>query len=187
MTFGASRPAAQVPLPFADDGAGADPVAGDSHFSAVLAPAQTSLAQFNGTIRTEVRYSVNGRNGIALFDVIYSPDVPATWSGQPREVLDDGSLSYVLKADVRQAGRYVVSGRIDDALGRPFALASFNELLGQGMQSVALRVHGKLLHDADPAPPLPLVLRDVEGCNPSVDDAPRRGRDPSACRSTATR
>ena len=161
MTFGASRPAAQVSLPFADDGAGADPVAGDSHFAAVLAPAQSSLAQFNGTIRTEVRFTVNGRSGFVLFDVIYSPEVPATWAGQGREVLDDGSLSYVLKADVRQAGRYVVSGRVDDANGKPFALATFNDVLRAGPNEIRLTVFGKLLHDKAPA--LPLTLRDVDG------------------------
>nr|WP_229496432.1 hypothetical protein [Massilia polaris] len=161
MTFGASRPAAQVSLPFADDGAGADPVGGDSHFAALLAPAQTSLAQFNGTIRTEVRYTVNGRAGVALFDVNYSPEVPATWAGQAREVIEDGSLSYVLKADVRQAGRYIVTGRVDDAKGKPFALATFNDVLRAGPNDIRLTVFGKLLHDKAPA--MPLTLRDVDG------------------------
>lgn len=161
MTFGASRPAAQVSLPFTDDGSGADPVGGDSHFTAVLAPAQTSLAQFNGTIRTEVRYTVNGRAGVALFDVIYSPEVPAVWAGQAREVIEDGSLSYVLKADVRQAGRYIVTGRVDDAKGKPFALATFNDVLRAGPNDIKLTVFGKLLHDKAPA--MPLTLRDVDG------------------------
>ena len=161
MTFGASRPAAQVSLPFTDDGTGADPVGGDSHFAAVLAPAQTSLAQFNGTIRTEVRYTVNGRAGVALFDVIYSPEVPAVWAGQAREVTEDGSLSYVLKADVRQAGRYIVTGRVDDAKGKPFALATFNDVLRAGPNDIRLTVFGKLLHDKAPA--MPLTLRDVDG------------------------
>ena len=161
LTFGATRPAAQVSLPFSDDGTGADPVSGDSHFAAVLAPAQTSLAQFNGTIRTEVRYTVNGRAGFALFDVIYSPEVPATWAGQPREVIDDGSLAYVLKADVRQAGRYIVTGRVDDAKGKPFALATFNDVLRAGPNEIKLTVFGKLLHDKAPA--MPLTLRDVDG------------------------
>lgn len=161
LTFGAARPAAQVALAFSDDGTGADPVSGDSHFAAVLAPAQTSLAQFNGTIRTEVRYTVNGRAGVALFDVIYSPEVPALWAGQAREVIDDGSLSYVLKADVRQAGRYIVSGRVDDAKGKPFALATFNDVLRAGPNDIKLTVFGKLLHDKAPA--MPLTLRDVDG------------------------
>ena len=161
LTFGGARPAAQVSLAFSDDGSGADPVSGDSHYAAVLAPAQTSLAQFNGTIRTEVRYTVNGRAGVALFDVIYSPEVPALWAGAAREVIDDGSLSYVLKADVRQAGRYIVTGRVDDAKGKPFALATFNDVLRAGPNDIKLTVFGKLLHDKAPA--MPLTLRDVDG------------------------
>ncbi|MEF9930278.1 MAG: hypothetical protein RR804_20855, partial [Massilia sp.] len=150
-----SRPAPRVTPAFSQDD--------DGHWRATFAPQAGALAGFHGTIRSEVRFSVNGRAGVVLFDVIYSHELPAIWTGVPREAIGPDALEFTLPLDVRLAGRYVVSGRIDDALGRPFALASFNELLGQGMQAVALRVHGKLLHDADPAPPLPLVLRDVEG------------------------
>ena len=161
MTYGASRPTAQVALPFADDGGGADPVAGDGAFAGVLSPAQTGLAGFHGTIRTEVRYTAGGRSGFALFDVIYTPTLPASWTGQVREATENGSLSFYLRLDVRQPGRYVVTGRIDDARGKPFALATFNDVLGVGAQDVKLGVFGKLLLDG--APQLPLVLRDVDG------------------------
>ncbi|WP_373888942.1 choice-of-anchor X domain-containing protein [Massilia sp. ST3] len=161
MTYGASRPTAQVSLPFADDGGGADPVANDGAFAGVLAPAQTGLAGFHGTIRTEVRYSAGGRSGFALFDVIYTPSLPAAWTGKVREASENGSLVFHLGLDVRQAGRYVVTGRVDDARGKPFALATFNEELGPGPQDVKLSVFGKLLTDG--APQLPLVLRDVDG------------------------
>jgi hypothetical protein len=161
LTFNGARAAAQAVLAFADDGAGADPVAGDGAFAAVLAPAQTSLATFHGTIRTDVRYNVGGRAGAVIFDVIYSPELPAAWTGQVREAVEDGSLNFYLKADVRQAGRYVVTGRIDDAKGRPFALAIFNDLLAAGPQEVRLTAFGKLLRDQEAA--LPLTLRDVDG------------------------
>ncbi len=161
MAFNGARAAAQAVLAFADDGAVADPVAGDGAYAAVLAPAQTGLATFHGTIRTEVRYSVGGRAGAVIFDVIYSPELPATWTGQVREAVEDGSLNFYLKADVRQAGRYVVTGRIDDARGRPFALATFNDTLAAGTQEVRLTAFGKLLRDQDAA--LPLTLRDVDG------------------------
>jgi len=127
----------------------------------VLTPGQTGLAGFHGTIRTEVRYTAGGRNGVVIFDVIYSPKVPAVWAGAPREVLEDGSLAFVLRAEVRQPGRYVVTGRVDDARGRPFALATFNEVLGPGPNDIKLIVFGKLMHDGAPA--LPLTLRDVDG------------------------
>lgn len=164
MTYGASRPTPQVAVPFADDGGGADPVAGDHAYAGILAPGQTGqtgLAGFHGTIRTEVRYSAGGRKGFALFDVIYTPVLPASWTGQVREGLDQGSLAFYLGLDVRQPGRYLVSGRIDDARGRPFALATFNEVLGVGAREVKLTVFGKLMTDGAPA--LPLRLRDVDG------------------------
>ncbi len=161
LVFKDTRPAAPVALAFTDDGRGADPVAGDGAFAAVLAPAQTGLAAFNGTIRTDVRYSVAGRAGAVLFDVIYSPELPGTWTGQVREAVENGSLNFYLKAEIRQAGRYIVTGRVDDAKGRPFALATFNDLLGAGPNEVKLTMFGKLLRDQDAA--LPLTLRDVDG------------------------
>lgn len=161
MTYKDTRPSAQVALPFADDGSGADAVAGDGAFAGVLAPSQTGLAGFNGTIRTEVRYSVNGKSGFVLFDVIYTPELPALWSGQVREALEDGSLVYYLKADIRSAGRYIVHGRVDDAKGKPFALATFNDMLPAGPVEIRLTVFGKLVRDKEAA--LPLTLRDVDG------------------------
>ena len=153
MRYGGQRPAPRVTLDFADGGAGA--------WSAALTPAHTGLAGFHDTIRTEVRYHAGGRDGFVLFDVLYSPALPAVWSGQRREVREDGSLQFMLGLDVRKPGRYVISGRVDDAEGRPFALATFNEELGMGSREVRLTVFGKLLHDGAPA--LPLVLRDVDG------------------------
>jgi hypothetical protein len=161
MTYGASRPTQQVALSFTDDGGGADPVAGDNAWAGILAPGQTGLAGFHGTIRTEVRYTAGGRQGFALFDVIYTPVLPAAWTGQVREAVENGSLSFHLGLDVRQPGRYIVTGRVDDAQGKPFAVLTFNEVLGVGVREVKLTVFGKLLTDERPA--LPLRLRDVDG------------------------
>jgi hypothetical protein len=161
ITFGNQRGAARAPLMFVDDGSGGDPVAGDGSLAAVLNPAQTGLASFKGAIGAEVNYTVNGRKGVVRFEVVYSPELPATWTGQVREAQEDGSLVFYLKAEVREPGRYVVSGRVDDARGRPFALATFNDLLGPGLNEVRLAVFGKLMRDEAPA--LPLTLRDVDG------------------------
>ena len=161
MTYGASRPTPQVALSFTDDGGGADPVAGDGAFAGVLAPNQTGLAGFHGTIRTEVRYTAAGRKGFVLFDVIHTPVLPASWTGQVREAVENGSLNFYLGLDVRQPGRYVIGGRVDDARGKPFALATFNDVLGVGGREVKLTVFGKLM--TDEAPALPLRLRDVDG------------------------
>lgn len=153
ITYGASRAAPRVGLAFA--------AADDGVWSAGFAPGQGGLAGFHGTIRTEVRYSAGGKKGFVLFDVVHSPALPARWTGEVEEAVGNGALRFVLHLDVQQPGRYVISGRVDDAAGQPFALASFNEVLGAGEQEVALDVFGKLLHDGMPR--LPLTLRDVEG------------------------
>jgi hypothetical protein len=161
ITYNGTRQTPQVSVPFVDDGSGADPVPNDGAFAGVLAPGQTGLAGFAGTIRTEVRYSVNGKNGAVIFDVIYTPELPAVWTGQVREAIENGSLNFYLKAEVRQPGRYVISGRVDDARGKPFALLTFNDVLGPGPNEVRLTMFGKLMRDQDAA--LPLTLRDVDG------------------------
>ena len=144
--------AAPVALTLADDGGGV---------SGVLAPAESGLAGFHGTLRAEVAYRVAGQAGVAVFDVIHTPQPPAVWSGPVRESLQDGSLQFTLGARVTVPGRYIVSGRVDDATGRPLALLTFNDLLPQGETSVPLTLHGLLLRDL--APTFPLILRDVDG------------------------
>jgi hypothetical protein len=161
ITYSGARQTPQVSIPFADDGSGADPVPNDGAFAGVLAPAQTGLAGFAGTIRTQVSYTVNGKNGAIIFDVIYTPELPAVWTGQVREAVENGSLNFYLRAEVRMPGRYVISGRVDDARGKPFALLTFNDVLGAGPNEVRLTMFGKLMRDQDAA--LPLTLRDVDG------------------------
>jgi hypothetical protein len=161
ITYSGARQTPQVSIPFLDDGSGADPVPNDGAFAGVLAPAQTGLAGFAGTIRTQVSYTVNGKNGAIIFDVIYTPELPAVWTGQVREAVENGSLNFYLRADVRMPGRYVISGRVDDARGKPFALLTFNDVLGAGPNEIKLTMFGKLMRDQDAA--LPLTLRDVDG------------------------
>ncbi|MFK3738524.1 choice-of-anchor X domain-containing protein [Massilia sp. TN1-12] len=161
VTIVGTRPNGQLAIPFADDGAAPDARAEDGVFTGMLAPGHGPLAGFDGTIRTEVRFNAGGRSGVVQFDVVYSPQLPAVWTGPAREVVEDGALAFRLPLDVRQAGRYIVSGRVDDALGRPFALLTFNEVLGPGPNEVLLPAFGKLVRDGQAA--LPLTLRDVEG------------------------
>lgn len=167
MVYGDARPAPEVALAFADDGRGADPAANDGAYAATLAPGQSGLAGFGGTIRTEVRYTVgsSGRSGAVVFDVIHTPEQPAAWRGPVREAVENGSLHFYLPAEVRTPGRYIVSGRVDDAHGRPLALLTFNDVLGPGPGEIDLTVFGKLLREGGQGEgaALPLTLRDVDG------------------------
>jgi len=150
----------QAVVAFSDDGAGADDTASDGSYAGRLTPATQGFAGYAGTIRLLVELAVDGQQGVAHFDVVYSPDVPATWAGV-REALEAGSLNFYLKANVRQAGRYVVSGRVDDANGVPFALLQFNDEVAAGSREFKLQVFGALVLDKSPV--FPLRLRDVDG------------------------
>ncbi len=172
LTFHGRRDAPQITLPFADDGGNGDAAAGDGILSATLAPGMTGLANFDGTIRVVANYHVGDRAGITYFDIIHTPQSPAIWSGPIREAVEDGSLIFYLKAEVRQAGRYLVSARIDDAQGKPFALLDFNELLSAGPQEIRLPLFGKLIRDQEPA--FPLRMRDVDGFLLKEDADPDR-------------
>lgn len=160
LVYGGTRETSPVPVPLSDTGREGDAIAGDGIYSGMLAPAQTGFAGFNGTIRTELNYVVNGQTGVVFFDVIYSPETPAIWTGNIRESTEDGSLRFILKANVTTPGRYIVNGRVDDAKGKPFALVTFNDLLPQGSNDIPLTLAGNLLRDQQPA--MPLTLRDVD-------------------------
>lgn len=150
----------QANLSFSDNGSGADDTAGDGNYMARLSPAIQGFENYNGTIRTLAEVTANGQQGVVQLDVIYTPDIPATWGGV-REAVEAGSLNFYVKLNVRQAGRYVVSGRVDDANGVPFALVQFNDELAAGTREVRLQVFGALIRDK--APTFPLKLRDVDG------------------------
>jgi hypothetical protein len=165
-------PAPMVLVPFTDDGTGGDAAAGDGTWSATLAPSTMGFGAFPGMIRTELTLQVGDSQGYVAFDVVYAPSQPATWTGQNRDVLEGGSLNLYLGANVDQPGRYVVTGRVDDATGKPFALVTFNEELQAGPQQVRLTIFGRLVRDQKPV--FPLVLRDVDGFLLKPDTYPDR-------------
>ncbi len=156
---------------FTDDGSGADDQAGDNRYSARLNPSQQGFASFSGTIRLLAQVNVKGEAGVVHFDVIYTPEVPATWAGV-REALEKGSLNFYLKVNVARPGRYVASARVDDANGQPFALLQFNDEVVAGPQEFKLTLFGALVRDKRPA--FPLQLRDVDGYLLLADKFPDR-------------
>lgn len=150
----------QANVAFSDDGMGADDLAADGKYAGRLSPGVQGFQNYAGTIRLLVEVASDAQQGVAQFDVIYTPDVPATWAGV-REALEAGSLNFYLKANVVQAGRYVVSARVDDANGVPFALLQFNDDVAAGSREFKLQVFGALVLDKSPV--FPLRLRDVDG------------------------
>lgn len=175
---GAARPAPdKAPVPpvavaFTDDGRQGDVLAADGVLSFRLEPARIGFAELDGVIRVELALQSGEHSGYAYFDVIHSPSAPATWGVGVRESVEAGSLNLYLPAQVLQPGRYVATGRIDDASGRPFALVSFNDELAAGPQQIRMQVFGKLLRDAQPE--FPLTLRDVDAFLLKADTFPDR-------------
>ena len=166
-----------VTQPFVDDGTLGDLQAGDGVWTGRLDPMAEGFGNFAGMIRTELVVQSGEQQGYVAFDVVYSPQVPATWTGAVRDQVQDGSLAFVLAASVVQPGRYVITGRVDDATGKPVALVTFNDELGAGTQQVPLQVYGRLVRDQKPA--FPLVLHDVEGFLLRPDAYPDRALMPA--------
>jgi len=162
-------------VPFTDDGAGADDVPGDGRYAGRLTPSLQGFASQPGTIRVLVEVVANGEQGVVGYDIVYVPEVPGTWSGV-REALENGTLNFYLKAQVRGPGRYVASARVSDAHGLPFALLQFNELLPAGAVEFKLSLPGLLVRDKAPAFPLQLV--DVEAFLLKPDTFPDRAMMP---------
>lgn len=159
-------------VPVNDDGANGDVSAGDGIFTAVMQPAAQGFGRFAGTVRLELNLEYAGQPGFLYFDLVYSPEQAAQWLPGVREVLAKGSLDLFIKAQVRLPGRYVITGRIDDAKGQPLALVNFNGEVGAGEVEFRLPVFGKLVRDRQPV--FPLVLRDVEGFLLKPDTFPDR-------------
>lgn len=162
---------------FVDDGTQGDLQAGDGVFTSVLDPMAEGFGNFAGMIRTELIVQSGQHQGYVAFDVVHSPQVPATWASPVHDVLQDGSLDFVLAASVVQPGRYVITGRVDDATGKPFALVTFNGELGAGARSVSLQVYGRLVRDQKPV--FPLTLHDVDGFLLHPDAYPDRALMPA--------
>ncbi|MDT7835708.1 hypothetical protein [Aquabacterium sp. OR-4] len=169
---GRTASTAEFAMPVNDGGVAGDLLAGDGVFTAVMRPAAQGFGAYAGLIRLELLLEHAGQPGFIYFDLIYSPQTAAEWRPGAHETLVDGALHFVLPVEIRLAGRYVVSGRVDDAQGQPFALISFNGELPAGATRFRLPVNGRLVHDRRPA--LPLRLRDVEAFLLLPDTTPDR-------------
>lgn len=150
----------------------AQPSLNDGTYTWVMQPALQGFAGFAGTVRLELHLEYAGQPGFLYFDLVYSPGSAATWLPGVREAATAASLDFFLKAQVTQAGRYVLSARVDDATGKPFAMALFNAEVAAGTVEFRLPVFGKLIRDKQPA--FPLTLRDVEGFLLKPDAFPDR-------------
>ena len=161
---------------FRDDGLEADQLAGDGIHTAVIAPTRMGFAELAGTLRVEVsmqaQWGESDQPGYAYFDVVTHPELAAEWLAGAQDRMDQGSLVFELPLQVHKAGRYVMTGRVDGANGKPFALLTFNEELPRGKQLVRMTLFGKMVRDLKPK--FPLKLRDVQAFRLVPDSFPDR-------------
>jgi len=169
---GATASTAEFTPDLNDAGRAGDARAGDGVLSVRMHPAAQGFGGFAGTVRLELQLEFRGQPGFLYFDLVYSPEVAAVWLPGVQEEASPAGIDFIVKAQVRLPGRYVVSARIDDAQGEPVALALFNGEVGAGEQGFRLPVFGKLLRDTAPA--MPLRVRDIEAFLLKPDTFPDR-------------
>ena len=125
---------------------------------------------YHGPIVVNLDLRVDGEEGGASFDVVYTPAPPARFTGKVREALEGGSVCLYVQLSIDKPGRYVIVGRVDDADGKGFAYLDHNELLQAGAQEAKMCIFGKLILDEHAKSPF--ALRDVEGSVDAQRDAP---------------
>jgi hypothetical protein len=171
----ATDPVVKMNLPFNDNATNGDVKANDGKYSAKLSPLSQGFSGFAGTIRLLAEVTANGQKGVAHFDIIYSPEVPATWAGV-RDTVENGSLNFYVKTQVKSPGRYFIIGVVYDANGKPFAYIKGEDEAKVGTHEFKLNLFGALIRDKNPAFPLQLV--DVYGFLLKADVFPDRSMMP---------
>lgn len=141
-----------VPVAFADAGPG---------LAASFAVPADVLGSYTGDLLLHVDAEAGGERGTLVYAFVYTGEPPAAFTGRARDRLERGSVVFEAGIDVRRAGRYRITGRVDDVAGRPLALATYDGELAQGALEVPLVLFGKIARDEGAT--APFVLRDVEG------------------------
>jgi hypothetical protein len=161
-----------APIAFYNDGRDGDPKAGNGVPTALFAPAREGFGGYHGPIGVDLLLHVDGEEGGARFEVLYTPAAPARFTGDVREALEEGSLCMYVQMAIDKPGRYVLHARADDTNGKRFAFLEYNEELSAGSQEAKMCLFGKLVRDEHARSPF--VLRDLEGFLLKEDAYPDR-------------
>ncbi len=126
-----------------------------------IQPAKEGFSSYHGGIGIDVKLRIGNEEGMANFQLIYTPAAPARFTGKFREAMESGSLCMYVEMDVTKAGRYVLVARLDDAEGEGFGYLEFNDLLETGLREARMCAFGLLV--LDQRAKTPFTLRDLEG------------------------
>lgn len=128
---------------------------------AKLQPKRDYSPVYHGPLRISVAIEAGEERGAASFDVDSTPEPPLVFTGDVRETLEDGSLTFYVSSLVREAGRYRLSARVASAAHEPFALLLFDGELAPGRREIPFRLAGRLARDE--AAKAPFLLQDISG------------------------
>ena len=149
---------------FNDEGMDGDRKAGDYTYSVQITPSKTAaLSDYHGRVQVYVKFEVNGiqTESLVPFEFFPQKTIPATFTGNFEERVEDGSLVIYAELNVKRAGYYIVDANLFDSLEVPVAYTRFKGDLEGGRQKVRLLFFGKVIRDV--APESPFKLRNLRG------------------------
>lgn len=144
-----------VPVDFAADRSQ------DGDHVAIFQPQAQGFRGYSGPLQVSFTVQAGGESGELSFDLLYTSDPPARFTGKVREAVEAGSLRLYAGIEVAKPGRYVITGRVFDSRNQPLGYLQLNEQLSAGAQELPLVVFGKLIRDESPV--WPLTLQDLDG------------------------
>jgi hypothetical protein len=133
----------------------------DRMTSATFGLPDSKLGDFTGDLILRAQATAGGERGAVTWTFVYTASPPAAFTGEVRDRLESGSVAFTVGVKVSRPGRYRILGRIDDARGKPLALARFDGELAAGGRQVELLLFGKIARDEEAVSPF--LLRDLEG------------------------
>jgi hypothetical protein len=136
------------------------PVYGSNGGALIYFIPDLSWPDFSGPIRVTTRFKARNlmtQTGTLDFHFTGSDRIPAEFTGQFQDLLEQGDLVFDIGVKVLKAGRFRIEANLFDVDGRPFGWARFEGHLASGLQTIALRYDGLLFHDSGALAPYRLA------------------------------
>jgi hypothetical protein len=109
-----------------------------------------------GPIKVAARFSAEDlAEQIGYLDLYFtgSTQIPAEFTGEVHDNLQNGDLLVDVAVDVYTPGRYFIEANLYDNQSRPFGWARFDGEMGTGVQRASMRFFGLLFRDAEASGP----------------------------------
>lgn len=113
------------------------------------------------------------KNNQVVADFNSTPTVPAAFTGDFYDHIEDGSLVVDASIDVKKAGKYVFDANIFDQSGEPYGRVHLVKYLEKGQQKLPLNFFGIVFHDREFSNGK-LVLKNLRGRRMNLPFDPRK-------------